>query len=194
MRCPIAGCKNPPVAGGLVCTPHGVQIWAHVETVRDKSGFAELVDVERDRMQRQAQDNARAVAATRARGWIYFLELDDKIKVGWTSNLENRIKSYPPHARMVVEYPATRADERDLHRTLRQSLVAGREWYARTPQVLNCMRDVQLAKAKQYAEEQAASEARRAQASQAVPTGRPPRQRPLRGQALVRAVLAGQDT
>lgn len=191
-RCPIPGCKRETTPRALVCTAHGVQIWAHIESVRDRSGFAELVDIESDRMQRQAEVNARAVAATRARGWIYFLALDDKIKAGWTSDLAQRLKGYPPHAEVLVRYAGTRADERDLHRTLRQSRVAGREWYAKTPQVMAYIDDIRQ---RQY-EELAAAQAERdaemvAKAPKPIHRSKP---RPKRGGALVRAILSGEDT
>lgn len=160
-RCPIPGCSDGTTINGLVCTAHGVQIWAHIEKVRDRSGFhvAEAVARHRDREERQAEQNARDLAATRAEGVIYFLELDEKIKVGWTGNLDQRMKSYPPHSRLIVSYPASRADERDLHRSLRLSLVAGREWYTRTPQVMTAIRDVELQNAQRHAAQRAAYEA-----------------------------------
>lgn len=195
MRCPIPRCKDSITENGMVCSRHGVQIWAHVETVRDKSGFRDEVKRQRDRMERQAEENARAVAATRAHGWIYFIELDEKIKVGWTSDLEQRMRAYPPHAKFILKYPGSRADERDLHRTLKLSRVAGREWYARTPQVLEYMRNQQLILSRQYAEEAAARGAHlELTRPKGVPAKRQPRKRQPRGQALVRAILDGTVT
>lgn len=195
-RCAIPGCRDGTTIKGLVCTMHGVQIWAHIESVRDKDGFhvAEAVKRQQDQMERQAEENARALAATRAEGWIYFLALDDKIKVGWTANLDQRMKSYPPHSRLIVTYPASRADERDLHRTLRTSLIAGREWYERTSHVMSTIREVQLRNEQQYAAEVAEREAAR-EAANPRPVGVSTRKPgPPRGQALVRAILDGTVT
>lgn len=196
MRCPIPGCRDGATINGMVCTAHGVQIWSHIESVRDKDGFhvAEAVERQQDRMERQAAENARAVAATRAEGWIYFLALDDKVKVGWTANFEQRMKNYPPHSRLIVRYPATRADERDLHRTLKTSLVAGREWYERTPQVMATIAEIERKNQERYAaevaERKAAREAGRPKGVR-IASSTP---RPLRGQALVRAMLDGSVT
>lgn len=196
-RCAIPGCRNGTTIKGLVCTAHGVQIWAHIESVRGKDGFhvAEAVKRQQDRMEREAAENERALAATRAEGWIYILALDEKIKVGWTANFEQRMKSYPPHSRLLARYPASRADERDLHRTLRISRVAGREWYERTPQVEALIADIHRRNQEQYAAEvarrRAESEATRPQGVR-VASSRPRRSQP-RGQALVRAILDGTE-
>jgi len=160
MRCPIPGCIFPIAEDALVCWQHSLQIWERVQTKHlESAGSAITTESVAARTARQADERKRRTQGSLEPGWIYFLTLDDKIKVGWTANLEKRLRSYPPHARMVVTYPASRADERDLHRTLRQSLVAGREWYARTPQVLEYMRDVQLTEDKRHAEEAAYREA-----------------------------------
>ena len=196
MRCSIRGCNDGTTIGGLVCTMHGVQIWGHVEKARDKTGFhvAEAVERHLTREERQAELNAQALRATRAEGEIYFLALDDKVKVGWTSNLEQRMKSYPPHSRLIVTYPGSRADERDLHRTLATSRVAGREWYERTPHVMSTIREAQLRNDQQYAAEVAERKAAR-EAARPAPVPCPPsKPRPLRGGALVRAILDGSVT
>lgn len=189
-KCPIHGCIFLIPDDQLVCHPHALQIWERVQTAHlESAGSAITTESADDRTAREVAERKRRTEVSLSPGWIYFLELDDKIKVGWTSNLANRLKSYPPHARMVVEYPATRADERDLHRTLRTELVAGREWYGRTPLVLGCMREAQLAEDKRRAAEYSSRITRPAAVE--VP-GPVQRTRPLRGQALVRAILAGE--
>lgn len=191
-RCPIPGCIFTLTEDAFVCWQHSLQIWERVQTQHLKSaGSAITTESADERAARQADERKRRTQTSLSPGWIYFLELDDKIKVGWTSNLENRLKSYPPHARMVVHYPATRADERDLHRTLRLSLVAGREWYSRSPQVLDCMRDAQLAEHRRLVDAQPARPVVERPAAIPAPTRK---SRPLRGQALVRAILDGTVT
>lgn len=193
-RCAIPGCPDGTTIKALVCTAHGVQIWAHVESVRSKTGFhvAEAVERHLTREERQAELNAQAVRATRAVGDIYFLALDDKVKVGWTSNLEQRMKSYPPHSRLIVTYPGSRADERDLHRTLATSRVAGREWYERTPHIMATIRDAQLRLDRQHAAE---AEERRLEREAARPPAPPavvvPR-RPTKSE-IIQAMIRGED-
>lgn len=192
--CPIPGCIFPITEDQIVCHPHALRIWRDIQEQHLRSAGSAITTASADEVIAQRDQAAKKrTQASLTPGWIYFLTLDDKIKVGWTSNLENRLKSYPPHARMVVTYPATRADERDLHRSLKTELVAGREWYSRTPVVLRCMRDAQLAEDRRRAAVNAAEAA--ARPANPPPTGRPvtPRKaRPLRGGALVRAIIAGE--
>lgn len=62
-------------------------------------------------------------------GAIYFLRQNGLVKVGWTSNLEKRLKAYGPDVDILCHYPGTRQDETTLHRQLRDHLAKGREWY-----------------------------------------------------------------
>jgi hypothetical protein len=190
-KCPIDGCIFTVVEDVVpVCRRHAIEIWKQVQLTLPPAETAHQHEV------RLQADEARRAGVRQEQGWIYFLELDEKIKVGWTSNLEKRLRSYPPHARVVVSYPATRADERDMHRTLRTELVAGREWYGRTPLVLNCMRDAQLAEARRLAAEHERWLAAHPPTPPVIeaPSVRRRKPRPLRGQALVRAILDGEVT
>lgn len=62
-------------------------------------------------------------------GQIYFVRLNGMIKVGWSSRLRDRLKSYGASAEVLCHYPGSRADETTLHRQLRTQLARGREWY-----------------------------------------------------------------
>lgn len=194
-RCPIPGCIFQLTDDYLVCWRHSLQIWERVQTRHlESAGDAISTPPAEDLVAKRAEERKRRTKVSLTPGVIYILALDEKIKVGWTSNLEQRMQSYPPHSRLLIWFDGTRADERDLHRTLRQSLVAGREWYSRTPQVLEFIRDAQLQRDRKYAEEAAIREEARRKASQARPAPRPMKPRPLRGGALVRAILDGSVT
>lgn len=180
--CPLPGCISPKPEHWTVCHQHSLQIWQQVQLSLQPTETAD------QRAERLALTEAHRAKTRTQPGWIYFLTLDDKIKIGWTANLEQRLRSYPPHAQVVVSYPGTRADERDLHRSLKPSLVAGREWYEPTPEVVAAMRQAQLDESLRAAAEWAARPK-----PKPLPAGKPstkPRQ--LRGGALVRAITAGE--
>lgn len=126
--CPIPGCTQQ-TTGFDVCEVHALKIAAQVAARK------------------------RSTPAHKTAGWIYFLLLDEKVKIGWTANLTQRMKSYPPHARMVTNHPGTRADERDLHRTFTPSRASGREWYHQTPELLAHIETVRLAEIQRKADE-----------------------------------------
>lgn len=152
-KCPIYGCAFLITDEPLVCWMHSLQIWERVQTRHlESAGDAITTPPAEDLDAKRAAERRRQTQVGLTPGLIYALALDKKIKIGWTSNLEQRMQSYPPHSRLLVWVEGTRADERDLHRSLRQSLVAGREWYSRSPQVEAFIRDAHLRQDRKYAE------------------------------------------
>ena len=62
-------------------------------------------------------------------GWVYFLQSGGHIKIGWTSNLEQRMRAYPPGSQLLAVQPGTRRDEAATHRRFAVHRTHGREWY-----------------------------------------------------------------
>lgn len=129
-RCPIPGCRDHRLKSTFVCLGHAVEIRNHVQAAnREPLIENAILESVADREKRMHEQAARRTAVSKTNGTLYFIRLDDKIKIGWTSSLGQRLHSYPPHAQLLVDQPGTRADERDLHRTFKPSRAAGREWY-----------------------------------------------------------------
>jgi hypothetical protein len=66
---------------------------------------------------------------------VYFIACgDDLIKIGHTTNLRSRLRSLrtatPKELRVLLVFPGTRDDERELHRKF-EAHRAGREWFSR---------------------------------------------------------------
>lgn len=136
-QCPIPGCRKTVPANSLVCVKHGVEIWKHIEAVKGTPFVTGEIETFQERDQRQEADEDRRVEARKQAGTIYYIRVDEKIKVGWTGgHLWGRLKAYPPHMKLLADHPGTRADERDLHRTFAPSRASGREWYYATPELL----------------------------------------------------------
>lgn len=138
-RCAIQKCPRPPelwvgIIEGGICERHAGSIWERVEW-RDARKRDEAIPGMEGRDYIRA--DARKVKAIERRkptsvGEIYFVRIDDLVKVGWTSKLADRIRSYGPKAELLVNYPGTRADEAALHRQLTPARFKGREWYRET--------------------------------------------------------------
>lgn len=79
---------------------------------------------------------AKKAWLTKTDGDIYYIRLNGLIKVGWSRDFYQRLKSYGPDAEVLVLYRATRDDETNLHRQLRPARAKGREWYHDGP-ILN---------------------------------------------------------
>lgn len=117
---------------GYLCEDHAGLIWQIVER-RDADHCDELVPGAEGRNYIRTEARAKRTTERRkptAMGEVYFVQVDDLIKVGWTSKLADRVRSYGPKAVLLVNYPGTRADEAALHRQLTPARSHGREWYA----------------------------------------------------------------
>lgn len=65
----------------------------------------------------------------RTDGDIYFVRLNGLVKVGWSRDVDQRLRAYGPDVEVLAIYPGSRDDETNLHRQLRPVLARGREWY-----------------------------------------------------------------
>ena len=64
-----------------------------------------------------------------AEGQIYYAQVGDVIKIGYTTNLLQRMGSYPPGSRLLAVEPGTRKLERARHSLFTVHLSHGREWF-----------------------------------------------------------------
>lgn len=115
-----------------LCRPHMVLCWQLIQEEHE-SWTRRQVPVQA----RTAQLEPEAAAGT-----IYYLQIGEHIKIGHARNLWNRLRGYPPTAKLLACHPGTRADEAALHRRLRGYRVAGREWYEPNPHILELIAQV----------------------------------------------------
>lgn len=66
-------------------------------------------------------------------GTIYYLRSGANIKIGWTGDLRQRMRGYPPDTTILATEPGTRADETRLKRMFKVHLTHGNEWFAMVP-------------------------------------------------------------
>ena len=62
-------------------------------------------------------------------GEIYYLLVDDLIKIGFTVDMTRRMPMYPPRAALLAVHPGTMGQEQDLHIRLKEHRAGRREWY-----------------------------------------------------------------
>lgn len=73
---------------------------------------------------------------------IYYLQVGGHIKIGWTSDLGKRMRSYPPNTELLAIHPGRRADERALHKRFAVHRSHGQEWYPLVPVLLDHIKRV----------------------------------------------------
>lgn len=147
-KCMVPGCKFTvpkllDFTHGIaiaICTVHQVAVWEHVNDTLDEPDVDQTRAAMRARRDaiRLAEEDVREAEAELARqqkrdldapGDVYYVRVGDLIKVGWTSDLYARVRSYGPGAELLVHFKGTRRDETNLHRNLVPSRAKGREWY-----------------------------------------------------------------
>lgn len=122
-----------------ICYNHAAVVWN--DLVRFHTERSEFIDAIADVNERLAARTTREAIESKAErlaqtdGDIYFIRLGGMVKVGWTRDIWQRVKSYGASAEVLACYPATRDDETNLHRQLRPVLAKGREWYDDGPVV-----------------------------------------------------------
>lgn len=114
-----------------ICWHHGVVIraqmepwWQDGEILRERAKVQAMKDQQVD-----AQSRAITIAENGRHGQVYFLRANGLIKVGWSSDLEKRLKAYGPDVELLCHYQGSRQDETLMHRQLRPYLAKGREWF-----------------------------------------------------------------
>lgn len=72
----------------------------------------------------------RVAADPGADGWVYYMRINGHIKIGYTANLRQRSRNYPPGTELLAVEPGTRDLEKQRHGQFSRSLAQGREWFA----------------------------------------------------------------
>lgn len=137
-RCHMYGCRKPTMRATLdcvLCIEHAHTAWSYYQRNTQPALMREAVAELKSEMKAEARQ-AKTARAAAGEGTIYYLRLHDTIKIGWTADLERRLKDYPPYAEVLAEHPGTRAEETDLHKTFTPSRTHGREWYQPTPELV----------------------------------------------------------
>jgi hypothetical protein len=69
-------------------------------------------------------------------GRIYYVEVGDLIKVGFSTRMTERLAMFPPGSVLLASHEGTLNDEAVIHDTLAPWRAAGNEWYHPSPEVL----------------------------------------------------------
>lgn len=129
IRCVVIGCTSPAderaVSGGVnVCLRHLQQVTAEFpDTLICPTCASIAANEERARARSSEPKKAPGVAT------IYYVQVGEQIKIGWTTNLHQRMRAYPPTARLLATERGTKTLERSRHQQFNEYLAHGREWF-----------------------------------------------------------------
>jgi hypothetical protein len=127
---------------GILCFDHAADVAsAVVESQVATQRFAEnLAKMDSERMawaqagaEIQAQYDAELAARRQGReGFVYYIQVDERIKVGFSTDVKRRMRAYPPASKLLAVEPGDRDLEKQRHRQFKGSLAYGREWFTPT--------------------------------------------------------------
>lgn len=119
--CPKASYEEAPLCSAHITVAHGIQvrIWDGSPAMY-RASF--VVDHHEDLAPLKAEPNP-------VPGVVYYVQVGAHVKIGWTADMANRMRKYPPNSALLAQHPGTRQDETRIHRRFAADRTHGREWY-----------------------------------------------------------------
>lgn len=86
--------------------------------------------------------HSRVLACSKSHIWglgvtVYFIEIGDRIKIGFTDDLTTRLKAYPPHSTLLGTREGGRVTEAHEHNQWRTHRAESREWFYAAEELRN---------------------------------------------------------
>lgn len=91
---------------------------------------------------RKFQEEERLFNSKHRPGMIYYLRVGENIKIGFSTYVEDRLRSYPPDSKLLAQHPGTPALEQTIHRKFFNHLSYGREWFTPCKEIDSHIQDV----------------------------------------------------
>lgn len=148
--CGVKDCNQPQFKSMPLCEDHAQDVWVEI-------GFHHM-DVRKAYFAHQRQQDHEAIRAEAIRkrlgveefmanrkqapGIIYYLKIEDQVKIGFSADLDTRLKAYPPMAKLLATHPGTRETERQMHNKFATQLAERKEWFHEHPELESHMAGV----------------------------------------------------
>lgn len=124
-KCPKFAKNDLPLCWAHLTVAHSLYVKHSEDPDSAKIGYTVVRD----------QEPAPAPRARPTNGTVYYLRSGGYVKIGWTSDLQKRMRAYPPDTVLLAVRPGTRADENATHRRFAHLVTHGREWFPLAPQI-----------------------------------------------------------
>lgn len=122
---------------GIMCLECQVKVATSLSDALEWVGLqSQLTDLQR---QRRTELNAVKKVADRiqgnsaASGFVYYIRINGRIKIGYASDVRARTRHYPPGSELLAVEPGTPQNERERHQEFSRFLIEGREWFTESP-------------------------------------------------------------
>lgn len=133
----------------MMCEAHYNMINQHgLDHYTHRRSAEHLIPEVRARNHREAALAAKEKAVSRARrnqpGFVYYIRIDDLIKIGYARDIAQRMRAYPPSAELLAAHPGTEQLEREIHCDMKAFLRRGREWFEPHERVMERVAEVRM--------------------------------------------------
>lgn len=132
--CVFGGCRERASYHQMpICREHAAQAWLTFDE-EEPEQYKRLIRGETAevaaeiRAAKAKKQEAKRLSAHRA-GTIYYLRIADRVKIGFTTDLYQRMGQYPPNSEILATHPGTPTLERETHKRFAMHLADGREWF-----------------------------------------------------------------
>lgn len=144
-RCMWFGCTTAYLLPDInICANHAVRIKNRIEEL-DQQAIQRQMPAFKKRMDEQLDEQIERLKANKPQRddfleqapehWVYYVKNGDQIKIGFTTNLSQRLRQYPPNVEILgVEY-GDEDLEKQRHEQFSAYLAYGREWFRDTQEI-----------------------------------------------------------
>lgn len=136
--------ESLPDAPFPICLTHAADVLRYLRSYMPQTlagiGMAAAEGIEQQR-HRDAERRARKPRTD----VVYYVQVGKHIKIGTTTSLASRMRSYPPDSRLLAYEPGDGELERQRHREFTTDLAMGREWFLPSDALLAHIKDVRSA-------------------------------------------------
>ena len=127
-------------AGASICAACQMEVVENLRAVVDIPEMSEAMYIRaRKRDEAARVDNKlrahREATDPNSTGFVYYMRINGRIKIGYTANLRQRSRNYPPGTELLAIEPGTRQLEKERHDQFARTLAQGREWFAESPEL-----------------------------------------------------------
>lgn len=155
-RCATEDCREDIWNRTPLCKQHAWDLWFLIDLEIEKGKAQEEIqaaakrhadheDMKDKMFDQKVQDSFapyKPKPLATAPGMVYYLQVGELIKIGYSQRVENRIKSYPPDSKLLATHPGTIKTEQQMHYKFFNDLAHGREWFTPSPELEQHIQDV----------------------------------------------------
>jgi hypothetical protein len=137
---------------GVLCDTHAVDVAAavlreqkmHVMImgIFERQTTEQAVRFSESRGARERYEAVKADIRQDRDGFVYYLMVGERLKIGYSVDVKQRMRAYPPGSELLAVEPGDRELETQRHRQFAGSRTDGREWFRPTPDILELVEEI----------------------------------------------------